>query len=320
VVRITRDALNVDLLKSFGAAPLSKALGVSQEAVRKRLFQNSRFSDKTMARLRASIEVEENGRAHLVPLPFATEDERTARRVERQLQVMNAGPRGPLSLNDIEERISGHLTSKDARNALRHRLPLMWQGRPLIKDKLSDEIVEAIDAASGANGTHVIEHCRAQRIVVVEPRDRPHTPVNSRQNNCRLAKLKIDSCERFIEHKAIRMDGHVSGSVFASRRGEEINISRAMGNDSSADQQGRKKLENCEIRSTGAGYMATTVDVYCGCGGLTLGARQAGYGRVEVGGEIVSLSAQHIAIRRVDERIGEIVVHFPRAGFLVLAA
>ena len=42
------------------------------------------------------------------------------------------------------------------------------------------------------------------------------------------------------------------------------------------------------------------------------------YGRVEVGGEIVSLSAQHVAIRRVDERVGEIVVHFPRAGFLVL--
>ena len=42
------------------------------------------------------------------------------------------------------------------------------------------------------------------------------------------------------------------------------------------------------------------------------------YGKVEVGGEIVSLSAQHIAIRRVDERIGEVVVHFPRAGFLVL--
>ena len=43
------------------------------------------------------------------------------------------------------------------------------------------------------------------------------------------------------------------------------------------------------------------------------------YGRVEVCGEIVSLSAQHITIRRVEERIGEIVVHFPRAGFLVLA-
>jgi glutathione S-transferase len=42
------------------------------------------------------------------------------------------------------------------------------------------------------------------------------------------------------------------------------------------------------------------------------------YGRDQVGGEIVSLSAQHIAIRRVDERVGEIVVHFPRAGFVVL--
>jgi glutathione S-transferase len=44
------------------------------------------------------------------------------------------------------------------------------------------------------------------------------------------------------------------------------------------------------------------------------------YGKVEVSGEIVSLSAQHIAIRRIDERIGEIVVHFPRAGFLVIPA
>jgi glutathione S-transferase len=42
------------------------------------------------------------------------------------------------------------------------------------------------------------------------------------------------------------------------------------------------------------------------------------YGKVEVRGEIVSLSAQHIAIRRHDDRIGEIVVHFPRAGFAVI--
>jgi glutathione S-transferase len=41
------------------------------------------------------------------------------------------------------------------------------------------------------------------------------------------------------------------------------------------------------------------------------------YGKVEVQGEIVALSAQHIAIRRQDERAGDIVVHFPRAGFLV---
>lgn len=41
------------------------------------------------------------------------------------------------------------------------------------------------------------------------------------------------------------------------------------------------------------------------------------YGKVAVSGTIVSLSAQHIAIRRHDDRAGEIVVHFPRAGFAV---
>jgi glutathione S-transferase len=44
------------------------------------------------------------------------------------------------------------------------------------------------------------------------------------------------------------------------------------------------------------------------------------YGKVAVTGEIVSLSAQHIAIRRHDERVGDVVVHFPRAGFLVTDA
>jgi glutathione S-transferase len=44
------------------------------------------------------------------------------------------------------------------------------------------------------------------------------------------------------------------------------------------------------------------------------------YGKVAVVGEIVSLSPQHIAIRRRDERAGDIVVHFPRAGFLVADA
>lgn len=44
------------------------------------------------------------------------------------------------------------------------------------------------------------------------------------------------------------------------------------------------------------------------------------YGKVKVAGEIVALSSQHIAIRRHDPRAGEVVVHFPRAGFLVLPA
>src|ERR1700761_7144433 len=44
------------------------------------------------------------------------------------------------------------------------------------------------------------------------------------------------------------------------------------------------------------------------------------YGKVRVAGEIVALSPQHIAIRRRDPKAEDIVVHFPRAGFLVLPA
>lgn len=39
----------------------------------------------------------------------------------------------------------------------------------------------------------------------------------------------------------------------------------------------------------------------------------------DIRGEIVSLSAQHIAIRRRDERAKEVVVHFPRAGFTIIS-
>jgi len=44
------------------------------------------------------------------------------------------------------------------------------------------------------------------------------------------------------------------------------------------------------------------------------------YGRDPVAGELVRSSAQEIALRRVDPALGEIVVHFPRAGFMVMRA
>jgi glutathione S-transferase len=42
------------------------------------------------------------------------------------------------------------------------------------------------------------------------------------------------------------------------------------------------------------------------------------YGRDPIEGEIVSSSAQHIAIKRSDPRVGEVTVHFPRMGFFVV--
>jgi hypothetical protein len=39
-----------------------------------------------------------------------------------------------------------------------------------------------------------------------------------------------------------------------------------------------------------------------------------------IAGEIVALSEQRIAIRREDPQVGEIVVHFPRAGYRIVPA
>ena len=43
------------------------------------------------------------------------------------------------------------------------------------------------------------------------------------------------------------------------------------------------------------------------------------YGRDPIDGVLVASSAQHVAIRRSDPEVGEVVVHFPRAGFTVTA-
>ena len=40
-------------------------------------------------------------------------------------------------------------------------------------------------------------------------------------------------------------------------------------------------------------------------------------GKVPVSGELVGLSAHSISIARNDPRVGEVVVHFPRAGFII---
>jgi glutathione S-transferase len=58
-------------------------------------------------------------------------------------------------------------------------------------------------------------------------------------------------------------------------------------------------------------------------GGRKLGARVAVVAdeavRTEVAGEVVAISADHIAICRQDPALGEIVVHFPRIGYQVVA-
>lgn len=57
--------------------------------------------------------------------------------------------------------------------------------------------------------------------------------------------------------------------------------------------------------------------------GLTAGQRVSvtpdDYGKVSVEGDLVTLSTSEVALRRRDDRAGEVVVHFPRIGYAVAA-
>lgn len=44
------------------------------------------------------------------------------------------------------------------------------------------------------------------------------------------------------------------------------------------------------------------------------------YGKVPVSGELVTLDPHEVAVRRSDPQLGELVVHFPRIGYVVAAA
>jgi len=54
--------------------------------------------------------------------------------------------------------------------------------------------------------------------------------------------------------------------------------------------------------------------------GMNVAISAIDYGKDPISGELVSSSAQRVAIRRSDPAVGEVVVHFPRAGFLVRPA
>ncbi len=54
--------------------------------------------------------------------------------------------------------------------------------------------------------------------------------------------------------------------------------------------------------------------------GQTVSVTPDDYGKVPVTGELVTLDLQEVALRRIDERAGEVVVHFPRIGYTVAPA
>jgi glutathione S-transferase len=93
---------------------------------------------------------------------------------------------------------------------------------------------------------------------------------------------------------------------------------KAFGHGKPADFTGQQALDVAKAGKPGT----TTVDA-ADPSGLKAGARISvtpdDTGRVPVSGELVGLTVDRISLKRSDPRAGDVVVHFPRAGFIIAA-
>ena len=68
---------------------------------------------------------------------------------------------------------------------------------------------------------------------------------------------------------------------------------------------------------------ATSVDAHDPSGlkaGQTVSVTPDDTGKVPVSGVLIGLTTDRVSIGRHDEQVGNVVVHFPRAGFVITAA
>ncbi|WP_426612882.1 glutathione S-transferase family protein [Bradyrhizobium sp. McL0616] len=95
---------------------------------------------------------------------------------------------------------------------------------------------------------------------------------------------------------------------------------RAIGHGTRTEMSTAEALEIGRISAPQTEEAGNALDPNARKVGDLVDVRPDDYGKIAVRGRIVSLSAQSIAIRRHDDIAGNIVVHFPRAGFLVTPA
>jgi glutathione S-transferase len=92
---------------------------------------------------------------------------------------------------------------------------------------------------------------------------------------------------------------------------------KAFGNGTPGDMTGAEALDVAKAAAPGA----TQVDGGDPSGlraGQTVSVTPDDTGKIPVKGELVGLTADRVSIRRNDPRVGDVVVHFPRAGFAVV--
>ena len=88
----------------------------------------------------------------------------------------------------------------------------------------------------------------------------------------------------------------------------EIDAEEALERGSNAVPEGSPENAPESQKAEGVGHVAV---------GQQVQVMPDDYGRVAVTGELIRASAQQLSVRRTDEAAGDVVVHFPRVGFLL---
>jgi hypothetical protein len=183
-IPIFRHGFNPSPLTGLDIDELSDRAGVKPETLRDAFRRGRRLEPQAMKRLRASLEVSEDGAVSIAEAAPSPSHARRAARMARQLQTLhdalakgkdfdlngsrrpalNNERRGPVPLTALRLAVERHLPDKAARRFFKDRIGVFWSGRAAIYVNNERELAlieDAIALASGAKRAGQVRRARA---------------------------------------------------------------------------------------------------------------------------------------------------------------
>ena len=214
-IPIFRRGFNPSLLTGLDLDALSDRVGVKPETLRDAFRRGRRLEPGAMKRLRASLEISEEGAVSIAEAAPSPAEARRAARMARQLRTLHDAlakgkdfdlngarrpalkneRRGPVPLTALRLAVERHLPDKAARRFFKDRVGVFWRGRGAIYSENEREvrlIEEAIALASGAKRAQIVRRARAGAAAfekaTAEKRLEARSQKSERQRQARAAR------------------------------------------------------------------------------------------------------------------------------------
>ena len=183
-IPIFRRGFNPSILTGLDLDALAARIGVKPETLRAAFRRGRRLEPDMMKRLRASLDINEDGAVSVTDAAPPPAEARRAARMARQLRTLHDAlakgkdfdlngvrrpalkneRRGPVPLTALRLAVERHLPDKAARRFFKDRIGVFWSGRAAIYADNEREIrliEEAIALASGAKRAQTVRRARS---------------------------------------------------------------------------------------------------------------------------------------------------------------